>query len=305
MRRVAALLGLLLALPAVAGGQERGIALTAERVEIRPDRLAPGMRIAGAWHLGAEAPDFGGVSALLVEGGRLTAVTDRGHRLTATIGLAEPPVAGLVLAPLSRADGTALSGDAADAEGLARRGDTLFVSFERDHRIVPWRDGQPAPAIRPEGAAALPFNDGIEALATLPDGRILAIGEARGGAGFPLWLLAPEGAIARAALPATSRHAVTGADMGPDGRLYLLLRHWSRATGISVRVMAYALGPDGLPDPARALTLAEFGRDSGIDNMEGLAAVPDGAGGVLLWLIADDNFNPPQRTILMALGRAP
>ena len=289
---------------APAQGAARGIAVTAAPVTLTPDRLAPGMRIAGAWHLTSPDPAFGGFSGLLVEGERLTAVGDRGVWLTGRIALAEPPVTALSLAPLRGAEGSPLTGAAADAEGLARHKVGLVVSFERDHRLHVWRDGRAGPALRPKGASALPLNAGMEALAGLAEGGLLAIAEGRAGDGFPLWLIARDGAVTRASLPAISRHAVTGADLGPDGRLYLVLRHWSRATGISVRVMVYDLGADGLPVAESAAVLAAFGRDSGIDNMEGIAAVPDGQGGVVLWLLADDNFNPPQRTILAALALA-
>jgi len=285
---------------AQAQGGAREIAVTAAPVTLTPDRLAPAVTIAGAWHLASDDPGFGGLSALLVEDGRLTAVSDRGLILSGAIALAQPPVTGLSLAPLRGPDGRPLTGAAADAEGLARRDGALVVSFERDHRLHVWRDGRAGPALRPDRTAGLPFNDGMEALAALPGGRLLAIAEDRAQGVFPLWLIARDGAVTRASLPAISRHAVTGADLGPDGRLYLVLRHWSRATGISVRVMVYDLGADGLPQPRSGAVLAAFGRDSGIDNMEGIAAVPDGQGGVVLWLLADDNFNDAQRTLLLA-----
>jgi hypothetical protein len=60
-----------------------------------------------------------------------------------------------------------------------------------------------------------------------------------------------------------------------------------------------------LPRPESAEELAAFGPLSGIDNMEGLAVAPGPGGALTLWLVSDDNFNPPQRTILVALSLGP
>ena len=36
-----------------------------------------------------------------------------------------------------------------------------------------------------------------------------------------------------------------------------------------------------------------------VDNFEGLAVRRDAAGGLLVYLVSDDNFNPLQRTLLL------
>jgi hypothetical protein len=41
-----------------------------------------------------------------------------------------------------------------------------------------------------------------------------------------------------------------------------------------------------------------------VDNMEGLAVRED-AGGTIIYLISDDNFNPIQRTLLMKFRLEP
>ncbi len=308
MRAAAVALALLLT-AGVAGAQDLSptvegtpITITADPVAISEDGLAPGVTRAGAWVLTADHPAFGGISGLLIEADRLTAVTDRGHWLTARLDPASDALLSEArIAPMLGAAGLPLAGT--DAEALARGADgALWVAFERDHRVMRHQGrGRLAEAVPPAAFRGLRSNAGLEALARLPDGSLLAIAEGRGPAGFPTWRLQGRSATPLAALPAPSEHDVTGGDLGPDGRLYLVFRHFSRLTGVSIRLRAYPLGADGLPDPSRAEELAGFGPTSGIDNMEAVAAVPSGEG-MTLWLLADDNFNPPQRTVLVALA---
>ena len=78
-----------------------------------------------------------------------------------------------------------------------------------------------------------------------------------------------------------------------------MLRDYSVLYGVSIRVMRYRLGADGLPLAASAETLAAFEASSGIDNMEGIALDIGSNGETRLWLISDDNFRSTQRTLLV------
>lgn len=279
------------------------LALAVEPVALGEGRLAPGVALLGAWVLRADSPDFGGISGILVEGDRLTGLTDRAHWIEARIDpAAEPPLAEARIAPMLGAGGRPLAGAAIDAESIARTDGALWVGFEQDHRLMRHAGGgRLSDPLRPRDFGRLGANAGVEGLATLPDGSLLAIAESREADAFPVWVLRPRGAVRRGRLPARTIHDVTSAEIGPDGRLYLLQRHFSVATGVSMRLVGYAIGPEGLPDPASEAELALYDSASGIDNMEALAVVPDPGGGLLLWILADDNFNPPQRTILLLL----
>jgi len=287
--------------PTAAG---RAIVVETMPVEIAPAQLHAALRPLGAWVLSSEDPDFGGLSAVVIESGRLTAVTDRGHWLRAR--LTGPPALTLEaarLAPLRTAAGRALGGAAADAEGLTRAGGALYVAFERDHRIMRHAGaGQLSAAARAADWQGLGDNEGLEALATAPDGALIAIAEGHTDAGSPLWRIRSEGGLAKAHLPAPSRHKVTGADLGPDGRLYLVLRAYDRVRGVSIRVVRYALDAQGWPEPGSRTRLAAYEEASGIDNMEGIAVTDEAQGRAVLWLISDDNFNARQRTLLMAFA---
>ncbi|HUF87374.1 MAG TPA: esterase-like activity of phytase family protein [Thermohalobaculum sp.] len=279
-------------------GGRLGVRAEPVALEGRFDGLAP----AGAWVLRSSHPEFGGLSGILVEDGRLYAVTDRGWWFGAALA-GEGDALRLEdarLAPMRDAGGETHSKAGGDAEGLTRVGGRLAVSFERDHRIMLLGEsGRLGDTIQPRSFEQFPSNNGLEALATLPDGRLLALAETRDGRGVPVFVIDPGGEVREARLPAVGRHAVTGGDVGPDGRLYLVLRDYALLRGVSIRVMRYRLGADGLPEAGTAETLAGFEQTSGIDNMEGIAVERAADGRTRLWLISDDNFNPLQRTLLL------
>ncbi len=99
---------------------------------------------------------------------------------------------------------------------------------------------------------------------------------------------------------------VTGADYGPGGVLYVLERDYSLLRGLSIRVVRYWPGRDGLPLPETQEVLVELPSDTGIDNMEGISLWTDAEGRTRLTMISDDNFSPIQRTIIVeAVVRRP
>ena len=142
-------------------------------------------------------------------------------------------------------------------------------------------------------------NKGLEALATTPDGWILAIAEKPASKGCPVFLIRYSGEVDRAWLPSNNRHYVTGADVGPDGRLYVLMRDFSLLLGISILIDRYDLDEDGYPLAETRERLARFDNATGIDNMEGISLWTDEQGATRLALISDDNYNGFQRTLLM------
>ncbi len=272
--------------------------IAATPVEIVPAKLR-GLRLRGAVELSANHPAFGGLSGMLIEKGELLAVSDHGWLLRSPLvddqdGLR--PVGGTIV-PLLDEGGDRLDGGGTDAEALARAGDGLAVAFEGDHRVVILEGMRPARTIRERQFERLGHNEGMEALATLPDGRLIAIGEEPQGGAFPVFLLGGEGIVA-GALPQSGPHFVTGADLGPDGSLYLLRRDFSLLTGFSIRIERYRLGPDGFPLPQTRKTLAAFESGSGIDNMEAIALWQDGDT-LRLTIVSDDNFTFLQRTLLI------
>ncbi|MEL6335254.1 MAG: esterase-like activity of phytase family protein [Pseudomonadota bacterium] len=309
MRGAVALL-LATLLPALPSAEERAVAVTAVAVEVTPDALS-GVRQREAWQLTADSEDFGGFSALLLRGGRFFALTDRSVWM---VGRYRPddvagPLVEVRMSPLP-AEIAPQGADDRDAEALAAACETLAIAFERDHRIA-WQGAGGATTLRPAPLADLPFNGGIEGLATMPQDcdLILAIGEDQleglgVDGGHPVFLFRAGEAepVARTTLPPIGPHGVTAAEFGPYGRLYVLFRHWSRQTGTNIRLRRYTVPPDETLEFDAGETLAEWGRDSGIDNMEAIALWQDAAGRTRIAILSDDNFNTPrQRTLLIDL----
>jgi hypothetical protein len=277
------------------------LTVTAGPVGITGGKLT-GLALSGAWVLRGDHPNFGGFSGLLMSSGRLIAVSDKGWWLGASLRQhgSDLRLANTRLAPMRDGEGDPYTKAGGDAEGLALKGSRLVVSFERDHRLMVLRDtGRMGGTIQPRSFEQFRSNNGLEALATLPDGRLIAFSEGTDEGETPMFLIDPADGVTESRLPRTSNHSVTGADIGPDGRLYLVLRAYSVLFGFSTRVMRYQLGPDDLPLPGSAETLAAFEASSGIDNMEGIALDTGPSGEARLWLISDDNFRSTQRTLLV------
>ncbi len=260
------------------------------------------------------SPDarFGGLSDLHVDddGTHLAAVTDQGHWFQARLRYDEAGrLSGLgeaALGPLGDTLGQPLQGKVnQDAESMALLVDgSWIVGFERRHRL--WR--YPAGAV-PAGAATplgvprelltAPENGGIEALATLRDGRLVALCEelqaGRGVRGFVRegrrWrkFVYPIAGLARPA----------GATGLPDGALLVLERGYSPDAGVTARlrrVLARHLRKNAV---LAGEVLAEIQRPLTVDNFEGLASRRTATGETLLYLLSDDNFSADQRTLLL------
>jgi hypothetical protein len=284
------------------------VAVAADAIDIVGGELN-GLTLVGAWELRGDHARFGGFSGLLIKDGRLIAISDQGWWLGASLQLQDGGlrVANASMAPMHDGEGDRYTKSGGDAEGLTLLGDRLAVSFERDHRLMMLREtGRMGATLQPRSFEQFRSNKGLEALASLPDGRMILFAEGTDADGIPMFVLASptetDEIVTEARLPQPSAHPVTGADVGPDGRLYLVLREYSVLSGVSIRIMRYALGPDGFPEAETAETLAAFNAASGIDNMEGISLERRSDGRTSLWLISDDNYRWTQRTLLIQFG---
>ncbi len=247
-------------------------------------------------------PRFGGLSGLAVspDGGSLLAISDRAA--WARADLARTPDGQLTglrttgIGPLLAISGAGLTDDEVDAEGLAVDADgRAFVSFEGFDRIRRY-DDIAGPASSVPGHPAfdrLQRNSALEALAIDAEGRLYAIPERSGRVDrpFPVWRF-DNGSWERwSDLRRDGPYLVVGADIGPDGRLYVLERDF-RWVAFSSRIRRFEIGPDGLMNEETLLetALGDF------QNMEGISVWRDAGGTLRVTLIADDNFHPLQRT---------
>ncbi|SEA44812.1 esterase-like activity of phytase family protein [Rubrimonas cliftonensis] len=291
-------------------------AWAAIEVEARPlawaARGAVGLRVTGAFVLTSDDPRFGGLSGVVVEpdGSGVVFVSDRGLLVKARLNRRDGALAGLVAAEAAQPpgpDGAPRPWGADDAEALTRLPDgALAVAFEGPSRI--WRlPGDGAAAGRsveidaPPAFAALQRNSGLEALAAGPDGALYAIPERSGALErpFPVHRRAPSGAWSVGALPRAAPFLVTDAAIEPEGRtLYVLERDFALLSGgFSWRVRAADLSDWPMLAPRTVLTV-----NGGVDNMEGLSVWRDAGGATRLLIVADDNFQPLQRTLLLELA---
>lgn len=289
-----------------ASDDQAAMVIHATPITLRTSELN-GLVLRGALELYADHEGFGGFSGLEIAQGQLVAVSDTGWWLHADLpDLPESidfPTASFVA--MRDDDGARLEKQGGDAEGLAQRPDGFAVSFERDHRIMTApHSGAFDKLITDRRFEQFGTNKGMEALTLVANGNMLAIGEDQDDGFFSMLLIAADGTVRSATLPALSRHNVTGADLGPDGRLYLLLRDYTPLLGVSVMIQRYALKDGGFPDPDSAELLARFESDTGIDNMEGISVWQDTNSKTRVTLISDDNYRSFQRTILVDLELA-
>lgn len=258
----------------------------------------------GSWVWQDKPEGLGGLSALELsaDGRDFTAISDRGllwqgqflrdaQGLVRGAQIDQPPHR------LRGSRGQDLTGALADAEGMAIGDDgTLWVTFERLHRLVRYGDlrgpGQTAP--RPRAFNDLPTNAGFEALAITAAGTILAIPEAPGPADQPIriWRYRDGRWDDGLMLRRDGRFLPVGADIGPDGRLYLLERDFMPLRGFRSRLRSFALpgienANAAQPTDETLLWQSDWGAH---DNLESLAAWRDAEGALRLTLISDDNF---------------
>ena len=303
-------------------------------------RQVGGLVFRGGVEIESADPDFGGLSSLMVsaDGRRFLAISDESHRISGSLEYRDGMLVaarGGTIAPLLAPDGTFLVGKDGDAEGMAGAhadddfGD-VFVSFEGEHRIwryTGWSDGRPDAADPlptnlplPALATAAPPNEGLEALARIDKGRLLAVSEhlLDEHGNLRAWVLpfaeAPGEAVPGPDL-ALSIHAVppfsvTDARLLEGGDLLLLERSYDPVQGPVMQMRRIAAGTlastvasaaaGTSPPPLDGETLAVLNTDYGIDNMEGLAVRRGERGETLAYVVSDDNFHTPlQRTLLL------
>ena len=265
--------------------------------------LAEGVRFAGGVEIVADAASpLHSLSDLKLTGdGGLVTVSDTGDLVRARLRLDRAGrlvgLDGFQTRRLTLPDGAPITEKAdGDAEGLAftASGD-LLVSFERNHRI--WNYGpldrlsdRPTAVRRPD--FPFPENDGMEGLAAAPHGWRVA-GESGG-----VWDCGPPGCVLVAPPPEPplpdSEYRITGLDRDPTGDGWFVVQRRFRAP-IDARAQVRRMAPDGTLGPV----LVELKLPGTTDNFEGIAAERRD-GRTRLYILSDDNFNPVQRTLLLA-----
>lgn len=259
-----------------------------------PEDLGPA-RFDGSAALPSDPRRHGGFSGLQLtdDGKGFVAVSDRGRVLTGQIVRLDGRLSRIAagpLRPLLDVGGRPVRGIANDAEGVTRGPDgTLFVSYEGKHRILAYAPGQMIPVAVPSepAFAGLQSNGGLEALASDSQGRLYTLPERfwqrRGGT--PVFRFDAQGWSRLEGYRRTRGFLPVGADVGPDGRLYILERRFP-SPAFSSRVRSFAIGDHALTDPKTILTTPSLRHG----NLEGLSVWRDEAGDIRLTMVSDDNF---------------
>jgi len=264
----------------------------------------------GEWKLTSNDSRFGGISAMHVENGRVTAFSDAGWLIRFPL----PSAGSLVRAeigPLPEGPGSDARKSDRDIESLVVAGNLAWIGFERRNAI--WRydrhDWHARSWAAPPSMHRWPSNRGAEAMLRLPDGRFIVFEEGDGRAATSRALLfagdpsLPGTPAATMTYVKPTGYRTTDAALLPDGRALALQRRFAFLEGVSAKLSLVDLG--GVRDGAvlRPEPVADFHRPIDVDNMEALSVTREG-GRTILWIASDDNYNPLQRTLLMKFAWA-
>ncbi len=252
--------------------------------------------------LRADIEGFGSYSGLVLDetGERFLVVSDKGRwaegqlvRKAGALRSARITGHGPILDP----KGKPVTRFDIDAEGLTRTPDgRIHVSFEANHRIWSY-DAMTGPATATEKHpeySRLQNNSSLEALFHDASGTLYVIPERSGRLDrpFPVYALGPDGWSTPFTIKRETDFLVAGADLGPDGMLYVLERKFTYLGGFATRIRHFtATGQD-----PETLLETRFGE---IDNMEGIEVWRDADDQIRITLISDDNNSILQSTIFV------
>ncbi len=275
----------------------KAILLAAACLAAKP-ALAAEARVASRYVWQSDDPRIGGLSGLEVdaEGVGFVALIDRGRILEGRFLRLGDRITGLDVSTafdLLGPDGTPLEDEDDDSEGLAFDSDGgVYVSFEGPARV--WHyDGllaTPTEIALTREFAQMQQNAGLEALAALEDGSLVTMPERTGRQDrpFPLYHYAGDRWGTLGDLARVGPFLAVGADLGPDGYLYVLERDF---VGIGFRSQIRRVDlSSGANETLLTSARWEF------DNLEGISAWRDAQGRIRLIAVSDKNFIGFQKT---------
>ena len=259
--------------------------------------VAAEARLLSRFHWQTENPEFGGFSALEVgvDGLALTALMDRGRLVQGRLLRTSAGIEGVSVTAetnLLGLDGQPLSEDGDDSEGLVLDGlGGFYVSFEGPARVWHYASHSAVPTeIKlTREFAQMQNNASLESLAAI-GGALLTMSERSGrfDKDFPVYLFDGTRWSVPLELLRDGPFLVTGADVGPDGYLYILERDFV-GIGFRSRIRRMDLA-DGATETLMVSKPWEY------DNLEGISAWRDGEGRLRLMTVSDNNFLTIQKT---------
>ncbi len=271
------------------------------------------LTIEAAFVLRSSDRRFGGLSGMWLSDNRerLIAVSDEGLLWQATLSHDERgrlldvngwSVSGIAKLPEERQGRVNFDAEALAGDG----GEGVVVAYEGHHRLrrLPLSDLHALPDRLPNLAGlGGPSNSGVESLASLPGGRLLAIAEgvgAWGGTGLAAWLIDGDRVDDLIYVP-TAGYAPTGAER-LDGTLYVVERKFSLLGGFQSGLVTVPVDRLRPGTQVEGASLARFRYGDLGENFEAIAAKQAPDGRTLIYLLSDDNFSIFQRTLLLQLS---
>ncbi len=254
--------------------------------------------------------DLGGLSAMLIDGDLLTALSDTGRwfrfrlrhdgemRLVGAVSAGS----GILLDENGRLPSSKRAGE---AESMARLKNGIVVGFEQEHRLRLYPadlSGRAKPIGAPAGIRDLPSNGGVEAMAELTDERLLLLAEEGGNSTYARGWIGEPGDWQEFQYRRTGEFKPTGATPLPSGEVAVVERRFSLIGGLAARITIIdplAISVGSIVEPRE---LAVLEPPLNIDNFEAIAAARGADGRSVLYLLSDDNFSPFQATLLMAFA---
>ena len=265
------------------------------------------LRYLAGWQLTSRERNFGGYSALHVDGERFLALADTGDymrfRMTPDGVISESRFAKLPAFPSYEGN----RGDR-DSESMTfgPEGD-IWVGFEYRNAILRYSEDFGSLVARswPLEMRDWSSNSGPEAMVRLDGGRFVVFAEGKTvGPGVHDALMFPGDPTNPKNVPfhfgyrPPLGYVATDAQQLPDGRIIVLQRHFAMLDGFWAAVSI--VDPADIRPGAKVegQLLAEFKPPLNIDNMEGISVAREGRK-TILWMISDDNQVPIERTLLL------
>lgn len=278
-----------------------------------PARIRVGaLTLIAGWQLESPSPQFGGWSAMHVEGDRFTVIGDAGSILRFRLGRFGHATDARIDA-LPGGCGPTSDKRYRDSESLTGDLRGWWIGYESEHRICRLTgDLARAIAVRaPPEMRRWPESGGAEAMLRLSDGRFLVFAEraSRGQRDRSLLLFGGD-PTDPAIAPTMLRYrppagfAPTDATELPDGRILVVNRRFWLDTAFTAALTV--LDPAGLTTSniVEGTIIARFEPPILHDNFEAVA-VTNERGRTIVWLMSDDNSMSWQRSYLLKFALDP
>ncbi len=324
MRVLWSILLLLVFVPDWAGEPQLPLLGSDHRIESRPVTLNPSnpaqQRVGellwqGGIELRGHGAAFGGFSAMRIDQGRFTLLSDGGNIVSFRLGHGNA-VEQVHFAELPAGPGSGWAKYDRDSESMAvdPRNGQIWVGFERANEI--WRYSRDFTRAEAHGApqvmADWPVNTGAESMALLPGGGMLVLAERQERDDRPFWpgvyfasdpVRSPRHGFRFEFLPPTG---FVPSDMTvlPDGQLLILTRRFAAPFRFSNKLVVVDSRTIRPGASVRGREIATLAAPLIHDNFEGVVATRE-KGATMIWLVSDDNQLFLQRNLLLKFRWAP